>query len=179
MSLDYREEDKRTLTIAAGRTSPCNMDEDLLLPSSLDDLNPLGHFDPVLDVTDTETIPIPNLDNIEPEKLSFGEKLPLDEQMEVVVKPDHELEMLPTHDLSVALPSFSVMDRHLSQPKAPTPNYYLHRNSYFTPPKVAAKRKFTGRIKVCITSGANVSNFPFCPHSTLGSRIHVYLLLNT
>lgn len=150
MSLDYPHEDKRTLTIAAGRTSPCNMDEDLLLPSNLDDLNPLRHFDPVLDVTDTETIPIPNLVNIEPEKLSLGEKLPLDVEMEVVVKPDNELEILAPPDLSDTLPSFSVMDRHLSQPKAPTPNYYHHRNSYITPPKVAGKRKFSGKIKVCI-----------------------------
>lgn len=147
MSFDYQVEDKRTLTIAAESTSPCNMDEDLLLPSNLDDLNPLRHFDPVLDVTDTETIPIPSLDNIEPEKLSLGEKLPLDEEMEVVVKPDHELEMLATPDLPDTLPSFAVMDRHLSQPKAPVPNYYHHRNSYFTPPKVAGKRKFTGKIK--------------------------------
>jgi len=43
-----------------------------------------------------------------------------------------------------------VMDRHLSQPKAPTLNYYHHRNSYITPPKVAGKRKFSGKIKVCI-----------------------------
>ena len=139
--------------MAAGRMSPCNMEEGLLLPSHLDDLNPLRHFDPVLDVTDTETIPIPNLDNIEPEKLSLGEKLPLDEEMEVVVKPDNELDMLATPaDLtdSCSLPSFSVMDRHLSEPKAPTPSYYQHRNSYITPPKVSGKRKLTGKIKVCI-----------------------------
>ena len=154
MSLDCnQEEDKRTLTIAAGRMSPCNMDDDLLLPSSLDDLNPLRHFDPVLDVT--ETIPIPNLDNIEPEKLplSGSEKLPLDEEMEVVVKTDHELEMLTTSaDLSdsCSLPSFSVMDRHLSEPKATThSSYYQPRNSYITPPKIAGKRKLTGKVKVC------------------------------
>ena len=153
MSFDYPPEDKRTLTMAAGRMSPCNMDEGLLLSSHLDDLNPLRHFDPVLDVTDTETIPIPNLDNIEPEKLSLGEKLPLDEEMEVVVKPDNELDMLATPaDLtdSCSLPSFSVMDRHLSEPKAPPPIYYQHRNSYITPPKVSGKRKLTGKIKVCI-----------------------------
>lgn len=150
MSLDFPAEDKRTLTIAAGRTSPINTDEDLLLPSHLDDMNPLRHFDPVLDVTDTETIPIPNLDNIEPEKLSL-EKLPLDEEMEVVVKPEHELEMLANPaDLSdsCSLPSFSVMDRHLSEPKPPAPSYYQHRNFYITPPKVSVKRKLTGKIKV-------------------------------
>lgn len=153
MSLDYPPEDKRTLTIAAGRMSPCNMDEDLLLPSHLDDLNPLRHFDPVLDENDTETIPIPSLVNIEPEKLSLGEKLPLDEEMEVVVKPDHELEMLATPaDLSdsCSLPSFSVMDRHLTEPKAPAPSYYQHR--HITPPKMSGKRKLTSKLKVCLFS---------------------------
>lgn len=157
MSLDCPpEEDKRTLTIAAGRMSPCNMDVDLLLDSHLDDLNTLRHFDPVLDVTDTETIPMPNLDNIEPEKLPLSEKLPLDEEMEVVVKPDHELDMLSSGaGLSepCSLPSFSVasqlMDRHLSVPKAPTPSYYQPRNSLITPPKISGKRKLTNKIKVC------------------------------
>jgi len=87
---------------------------------------------------------------MELEKLALGEKLPLDVEMEVVVKPDNELEMLVAPDLPDTLPCFSVMDRHLSQPKAPTPNYYHHRNSYITPPKVAGKRKFSGKIKVCI-----------------------------
>lgn len=156
MSFDNNpEEDKRTLTIAAGCMSPVNMDDDLLLSSSLDDLNPLRHFDPVLDVTDTETIPIPNLDNIEPEKVQLSEKLPvpLDEEMEVVVKPDHELDMLATSaDLSdsCSLPSFSVVDRHLSEPKAPTPSHYQHHNSFVTPPKILGKRKLApGKVKVC------------------------------
>lgn len=151
------EEDKRTLTIAAGRMSPCNMDEDLLLDSHLDDLNALRHFDPVLDVTDTETIPMPNLDNIEPEKLPLSEKLPLDEEMEVVVKPDHELDMLSSGaGLSepCSLPSFSIasqlMDRHLSVPKAPAPSYYQPRNSLITPPKISGKRKLTSKIRVCL-----------------------------
>ena len=157
MSLDGPpEEDKRTLTIAAGRISPSIMDDDLLLDSHLDDLNALRHFDTVLDVTDTETIPMPNLDNIEPEKLPLSEKLPLDEEMEVVVKPDHELDMLPS-GASLAepcsLPSFSVanqlMDRQLSIPKAPPPSYYSPRNSLITPPKLSGKRKLTSKIKVC------------------------------
>ena len=179
MSFDYQVEDKRTLTIAAESTSPCNMDEDLLLPSNLDDLNPLRHFDPVLDVTDTETIPIPSLDNIEPEKLSLGEKLPLDEEMEVVVKPDHELEMLATPDLPDTLPSFAVMDRHLSQPKAPVPNYYHHRNSYFTPPKVAGKRKFTGKIKVCVTNYRDNALKSGTLSLTLSDHLPIYVSLKS
>lgn len=155
MNLDCPpEEDKRTLTIAAGRMSPCNMDEDLLLDSHLDDLNALRPFDPVLDVNDTETIPMPNLDNIEPEKLPLSEKLPLDEEMEVV-KSD-ELDILSSAtSLSEAcsLPSFSVasqlMDRHLSVPKAPAPSYYQPRHSLITPPKLPGKRKLASKIKVC------------------------------
>ena len=148
------EEDKRTLTIAAGHID--DMDEDLLLDSHLGDLNTLRHFDPVLDVTDTETIPMPNLDNIEPEKLPLSEKLPLDEEMEVVVKPDHELDMLTSGTNlpePCSLPSFSVasqlMDRNLTVPKVPAPNYYQPRNTLITPPKMLGKRKLTTKIKVC------------------------------
>lgn len=147
------EEDKRTLTIAAGRMSPCNIDDDLLLGPHLDDISALRHFDPVLD--DTETIPMPNLDNIEPEKLQLSEKLPLDEEMEVVVKPDHELDLL-THTAGLtepcSLPSLSVtnqlMDRQLTVPKAPMPNYYSPRN--YHPPKLSGKRKLSSKIRVCL-----------------------------
>lgn len=149
------EEDKRTLTMA-GRMSPCNEDEDLLLDSHLNALRP---FDPVPD--DTETIPIPNLDNIMPEKLPLSEKLPLDEEMEVV-KSD-ELDMLSSAaSLSEAcsLPSFSVasqlMDRHLSVPKAPPPSYYQPRHSLITPPKLPGKRKLTSKLKVCSCTYKNV-----------------------
>lgn len=156
MNLDCPpEEDKRTLTIAAGRMSPCNMDDDLLLDSHLDDINALRHFDPVLDVTDTETIPMPNLDNIEPEKLQLSEKLPLDEEMEVVVKPDHELDIYTqAGSLSepCSLPSLSVasqlMDRQLTVPRAPVPAYYSPRNSLMTPPRLSGKRKLTSKIRV-------------------------------
>jgi len=147
------EEDKRTLTMA-GRMSPRNEDEDLLLDSHLDDLNSLRPFDPVLDVT--ETIPMPNLDNIEPEKLPLSEKLPLDEEMEVVKSDELDMHVLPSAaSLSEAcsLPSFSVasqlMDRHLSVPKAPAPSYYQPRPSLITPPKLPGKRKLTSKIKVC------------------------------
>ena len=158
MNLDCPpEEDKRTLTMA-GRMSPCNEDEDLLLDSHLDDLNALRPFDPVLD--DTETIPMPNLDNIEPEKLPLSEKLPLDEEMEVV-KSD-ELDMISSAaSLSEAcsLPSFSVasqlMDRHLSVPKAPPPSYYQPRHSLITPPKLPGKRKLTSKLKVCSCTCTN------------------------
>ena len=162
MSLNHPlEEDKRTLTMA-GRMSPCNADEDLPLLDSqldkdLDDMNPLRHFESVLaDVTDTETIPMPNLDNIEAEKLPLSEKLPLDEEMEVVVKPDHELDLLSTPvglSESCPLPSFAtanqLLDRHLVVPKLTTPGLFPSNNSFATPPKISGKRKMTGKMKVC------------------------------
>ena len=154
MNLDCPpEEDKRTLTMA-GRMSPCNEDEDLLLDSHLDDLNALRPFDPVLD--DTEMIPMPNLDNIEPEKLPLSEKLPLDEEMEVVKSDELDIHVLSSAaSLSEAcsLPSFSVasqlMDRHLSVPKAPAPSYYQPHHSLITPPKLPGKRKLASKLKVC------------------------------
>lgn len=89
------------------------MDEDFFLFLNLDDLNFFRYFDFVLDVIDIEIIFIFSLDNIEFEKLFLGEKLLLDEEMEVVVKFDYELEMLVIFDFLDILSLFVVMDRYL------------------------------------------------------------------
>lgn len=124
------DEDKRTLTSAAiGRITPSPMDEDLTLIHSsivanLDDLPGLRPFeDSLMDSLDSDS------------------KLPLDEEMEAVMKPE-----LDIFDTSSGLPESPPTSDHTNEPKAlPAPPF---RPLGFTPPKTGGKRKLGPRLKV-------------------------------
>ena len=150
------DEDKRTLTSAAlGHITPSPMDDDIpLLDSSidreLDDINDLRFVD---GLSVTETIPMPSLDHIETEKLSL-EKLPLDEEMEVVVKSDDL--MTPTPGLFESpVPTSGVQNQWgmtFIEPKEAS----VHAASFSSirpiplipPSKQSGKRKLANKLKV-------------------------------
>ena len=128
------DEDKRTLTSAAiGRITPSPMDEDLnLIHNSIvtnmigDDLTGLRPFeDSLMDSLDSDS------------------KLPLDEEMEAVMKPE-----LDIFDPSTGLPESPPTSDHTNEPKALTAPIY--RPLGFTPPKTGGKRKLGPRLKVGI-----------------------------
>ena len=142
----------QTLTAAVGRT-PSPMDDDAMMVPSIDremeEWNP--PFDGELDVPFTETIPMPCLEHIETEKLSL-EKLPLDEEMEVVVKSD---DMMTDPSLLESPVRTSVPQGQwgvaFMEPKgisvAPAP-FGSIRPLPLTLPKQSAKRKLTSKVKV-------------------------------
>ncbi|XP_031573347.1 uncharacterized protein LOC116307296 isoform X3 [Actinia tenebrosa] len=125
------EEDKRTLTSAAiGRIIPSPMDEDLNLiglNSNLDELSLRPFGDSLMD---PETLP-----------LGTVSKLPLDEEMESVMKPD-----LDMFESSSGLPDSPPPSDHANEAKA-APIQPFRSLVAITPPKTGGKRKLGPKLK--------------------------------
>lgn len=126
------DEDKRTLTSAAiGRITPSPMDEDLTLmqtnlDNSIDDLPVLRPFeDSLMDSLDSDS------------------KLPIDEEMESVMKPD-----LDMFDSNSGLPESPPTSDHMNEHKLMSASSFRSLN--FTPPKTGGKRKLGPKLKVRI-----------------------------
>lgn len=125
------EEDKRTLTSAAiGRITPSPMDEDLNLiglDSNLDDLSLRPFGDSLMDPD-----------------LGTDSKLPLDEEMESVMKPD-----LDMFESSSGLPDSPPPSDHTNEAKVNL-SHSFRSFAMLTPPKTGGKRKLGPKLKVNI-----------------------------